>query len=234
VFVESSGPFAIMYLGASTQPFSALRAAFSSAAPNEGYNSFNQLSLFVTGTEFSVNGLNHPVTLATGESVTFSVIFTPQSAGNASGNLVIACNQNINCSPRKDRPAVSPGTTGRAVDSLSSIPGFYRHQNAHLRRDLDQVRAHNTRLSPAKSGAVGPFHWMRILPCGASNAIRHSDKPIASDPTCSMNIGDDVADLVRRARQCIARFRQPLQHAVLQAQNLGRSTNTVFPRHLRS
>jgi hypothetical protein len=132
------------------KPFPALRVTFSSAALTKGTTDFNQLSLFVTGTEFSVNGLNHPVTLAAGESVTFSVIFTPQSAGNASGNLVIASNQNINCSPRKDRPAVSPGTTDRGVDSLSSIPGFYHHQNAHLRRDLNHVRSHNARLSPAK------------------------------------------------------------------------------------
>jgi hypothetical protein len=73
--------------GSSTGSFAGSFAITSAAS-----DSPVTVSLFVTGTGFSVNGLNHPVTLAAGESVTFSVIFAPQSAGNASGNLVIASN----------------------------------------------------------------------------------------------------------------------------------------------
>ena len=43
----------------------------------------------VTGTGFSVSGLNLPLTLTPSQQVTFSVIFTPQSSGNVNGNLTI-------------------------------------------------------------------------------------------------------------------------------------------------
>src|SRR5271166_4477944 len=64
--------------------------------------------------------------------------------------------------------------SGKRVDALSSIHGFDRHQDAHLRRNLDHARSHNYRLSPARSGAVVPFHWIRILlPAEDSNSITH-------------------------------------------------------------
>ena len=45
-----------------------------------------------TGAGFSINGLNLPVTLAGGQSTTFNVVFTPQSAGSVTGNVAISSN----------------------------------------------------------------------------------------------------------------------------------------------
>src|SRR5208282_4686469 len=76
---------------------SAASFAFTSAVSNTPAT----VSFSVTGTGFSVNGLNHPVTLAAGKGMTFNVTFTPQSAGNASGNLAVAStasNQILNIS----------------------------------------------------------------------------------------------------------------------------------------
>src|ERR1019366_3067455 len=78
------------------------------------------------------------------------------------------------------------------VDALSSIDRFDRHQDAHLGRDLDHACSHNARLSPARSGAVVPFHWIRILPCGPSNSMRHSDGPPVWGATNSTNAGAAV------------------------------------------
>jgi hypothetical protein len=36
---------------------------------------------------------------------------------------------------------------------------------------------------------VVPFHWIRILPCGPSNSMRHSDRPPAWGATSSTNAG---------------------------------------------
>jgi DNA-binding NtrC family response regulator len=45
---------------------------------------------------------------------------------------------------------------------------------------------------------------------------------------------EQLAKLIqRRLCRCTPRFRQPLQLAVLQPQELCRSTNAVFPRHFR-
>jgi Abnormal spindle-like microcephaly-assoc'd, ASPM-SPD-2-Hydin len=46
----------------------------------------------VTGSAFSVTGLTFPSTLTSGESITFSVIFTPSSAGSTSASIAIASN----------------------------------------------------------------------------------------------------------------------------------------------
>jgi hypothetical protein len=42
-----------------------------------------------TGTGFSINGINPPLTLTTGQSITFNVVFAPPSAGSNSGNVAI-------------------------------------------------------------------------------------------------------------------------------------------------
>src|SRR5271165_4246815 len=88
---------------------------------------------------------------------------------------------------------------GQRVDALSSIDRFDRHQDAHLRRNLDHARSHNARLSPARSGAVVPFHWIRILPCGPSNSMRHSDRPPVWGATSSTNAGAAAAFAVSLA-----------------------------------
>src|ERR1035437_3738500 len=63
---------------------------------------------------------------------------------------------------------------GERVDALPAIDRLDRHQDAHLRCDLDHADSHSVRLSPARSGTAAPFHWMRILPRGPSNSMTHS------------------------------------------------------------
>lgn len=46
----------------------------------------------VSGAGFSVSGLNLPLTLSSGQSTTFNVIFAPQSTGNVNGSLTITSN----------------------------------------------------------------------------------------------------------------------------------------------
>jgi hypothetical protein len=56
---------------------------------NTGGSSVDLTQDSVSGAGFSVSGLELPQTLTPGGSVTFSVIFTPQSAGSVSGSLTI-------------------------------------------------------------------------------------------------------------------------------------------------
>src|SRR5271157_4162205 len=87
--------------------------------------------------------------------------------------------------------------SGKRVDALAAIHGLDRHQNPHLRCDLNHGVCQNARLSPARSGAVVPFHWMRTLPRRPSNSIRHSARPAAGDVSSSTNAGGAV-DRARR------------------------------------
>src|SRR5258708_4230833 len=77
--------------------------------------------------------------------------------------------------------------SGQTINAVAEIHGFYCHQNAHLWRNLNHIDSHKPRLSPARSGALDPFHWIRIFPCGPSNSIRHSAVSIACGPTSSTN-----------------------------------------------
>ncbi|MGA8763550.1 MAG: choice-of-anchor D domain-containing protein [Candidatus Sulfotelmatobacter sp.] len=64
----------------------------SDTLTNNGGSSLTVTQAAVTGTGFSIYGLNLPLTLVAGQSATFSVVFQPQSAGSASGNLGLTNN----------------------------------------------------------------------------------------------------------------------------------------------
>jgi hypothetical protein len=64
----------------------------SEAVTNVGGSSVTISQDTVTSTAFSVTGLNPPVILTSGQSITFSVTFAPSSSGSASGNLAVASN----------------------------------------------------------------------------------------------------------------------------------------------
>jgi hypothetical protein len=69
----------------------------SEVITNSGGSSITISNMSLTGTGFSTNGLTTPVTLNAGQSVTFRVLFTPQSAGSLSGNMAFtAGNTNLN------------------------------------------------------------------------------------------------------------------------------------------
>jgi hypothetical protein len=61
----------------------------SDTLSNTGGTSLTVTQAAATGAGFSISGLSLPITLAPGQSATFSVIFGPQSAGTANGNLAL-------------------------------------------------------------------------------------------------------------------------------------------------
>jgi hypothetical protein len=61
----------------------------------------------IAGAGFSISGLSTPVTLAPGQSASFSVTFAPQSAGNTSGSVAIASNAS--------NPTLSITVSGSAI-----------------------------------------------------------------------------------------------------------------------
>jgi hypothetical protein len=90
---------------------------------NVGGSSVDLTQDSVTGTGFSVIGLTLPQTLTPGGSVTFSVVFAPQSAGSVSGSLTV------------DSDASNPSLTiplsgdGAASGQLSLIPNSLNFGN---------------------------------------------------------------------------------------------------------
>jgi len=56
---------------------------------NTGGTSVTISSATVSGTGFSFNGLTLPMTLNAGQNTTFNVVFSPTSAGNSSGTVIV-------------------------------------------------------------------------------------------------------------------------------------------------
>jgi hypothetical protein len=64
----------------------------SETVTNSGATSVTISNLGISGTGFSMSGISAPVTLAAGQSTSFSVSFAPQTAGTASGSITITSN----------------------------------------------------------------------------------------------------------------------------------------------
>jgi Abnormal spindle-like microcephaly-assoc'd, ASPM-SPD-2-Hydin len=64
----------------------------SETVTNTGGSSVTISQVVTSGTGFALAGLTAPITLAAGQAANFSVTFTPQSAGSASGSVTITSN----------------------------------------------------------------------------------------------------------------------------------------------
>jgi hypothetical protein len=83
---------------------------------NRGRTSLKVLSAGSTGAEFSLSGLDLPLTLAAGASYTFSVTFAPEKSGRVDGSISI-----VSEAPKQTLPIRLSGI-GRATGQLQVTP----------------------------------------------------------------------------------------------------------------
>ena len=83
---------------------------------NTGGTSVTISQATLTGAGFSISGLNAPLTLNPGASVTFSAVFAPQLAANASGSIGVSSNAS------NPTLTVSLSGTGTARGQLTLTP----------------------------------------------------------------------------------------------------------------
>jgi hypothetical protein len=83
---------------------------------NNGGSSITVSQVTAASPGFSVTGLSLPLTIPAGQSASFTVVFSPQSAGSASGNIAITSNGS--------NPTVNTALsgTGVAAGSLAASP----------------------------------------------------------------------------------------------------------------
>lgn len=84
---------------------------------NTGTAALTIAQLTVTGTGYSVSGLNTPATLAAGQSTTFSALFAPTTAGAFNGSVSIASN-----APNSPTVVALSGTGTTASVTMSASP----------------------------------------------------------------------------------------------------------------
>jgi hypothetical protein len=91
--------------------------ALSGIVTNTGGSSVTISQAGISGTGFTLSGMTTPVTLGAGQSASFGVSFTPQSAGSASGSVMITSNAS---NPTLTIPLSGSGTA--AVGQLTVTP----------------------------------------------------------------------------------------------------------------
>jgi len=89
----------------------------SETLTNSGGSSMTVTQANVTGTGFSVTGLTLPLTLIPGQSFTFGAVFTPTSAGSASGNIAVVSNAS------NPNLVISMSGSGAVAGQLTISPG---------------------------------------------------------------------------------------------------------------
>jgi Abnormal spindle-like microcephaly-assoc'd, ASPM-SPD-2-Hydin/Protein of unknown function (DUF1573) len=94
--------------------------SLSASITNTGGSSVTVSQIAATGAGFSLSGIAAPFTLATGQSATFSVAFTPQSVTSASGSVNVTSNaSNPSLTIPLSGTGISPGVLGPNPGSLN-------------------------------------------------------------------------------------------------------------------
>ena len=105
----------------------------SDTLSNTGGNTLTISQAAVTGTGFSTTGLNFPVTLAPGQSVSFNLVFNPQSTGSATGSLAVT-NDGSN-SPLN----IALSATAVAAGSVAASPTSFTFGNVQVNTSQTQT-----------------------------------------------------------------------------------------------
>jgi hypothetical protein len=151
---------------------------------NSGGSSLQVTQVTATGTGFSITGLSLPVTLASGQSQGFTVIFTPQSSGGVSGNLAIA---NTGSTTTVNVPlSGGPQTSGALTPSPSSLD--FGNVQVGTNQTLPETLTNSggstvtvTQVNPAGTGfSVSGFSLPLVLAAGQKQAFNVTFAPVST------------------------------------------------------
>jgi hypothetical protein len=141
---------------------------------NSGDSNITLLRVVTTGTDFSLSGLDLPVTLAGGESFTFSGVFAPRSRGDRSGSVSFVSGVSSNASRllvlELAGTATDPGQlniTPATLDFGTVQVGSLATQGGQLTASSESVTIFSANLSSSEfilSGLSFPF----TIPAGRS------------------------------------------------------------------
>jgi hypothetical protein len=138
----------------------------SATLTNSGGSSVTISEVAANGASFSVSGLNLPVTLTAGQSVTLSVSFAPQSAGSASGSLAVASNAS--------NPSLNVSLSGSGVTA-----GLLAANPSNLSFGSVQVGASQTRSETLTNSGNSSVTISQAVASGASFSLSGLSLPLA-------------------------------------------------------
>jgi Cep192 domain 4/Abnormal spindle-like microcephaly-assoc'd, ASPM-SPD-2-Hydin len=197
--VNYSSPLSIPLSGTGTTPPGLLQASYSTISfgsvqtgnssarsetlSNSGDSAVSITQANLTGSAFSVNGLSLPVTVTPGQSLTFNVVFTPDTTGTVTGSISVvsdAFNSPFSISlsgtgSTAGQLAVSPAT----LDFGNAVVGTSASSTATLSATGSSVTVSSATSNSSEftlSGLSFPF----TLAAGQSASFTFSFKPQAS------------------------------------------------------
>jgi Abnormal spindle-like microcephaly-assoc'd, ASPM-SPD-2-Hydin len=127
----------------------------SATLTNSGGSSLTVSQATLTGSSFTLSGLTLPLTLGAGQSVTFSVVFAPQSAGTLSGNVAFTSDGS---NPTMNLPLSGTGVTQGMLTSNPTSLAFGNVQvgnNTSLPETLTNTGVSSLTISAATASGSG-------------------------------------------------------------------------------
>jgi len=131
------------------------RQTASQTLTNPGGLSVTISQAAATGSGFSLSGITLPLTLAAGQSTSFSVAFAPQASGAVSGNVGIASNaSNSSLNIGLSGTGATPGTLAATQSSLNfgSVPAS---NSAALSETLTNTGGSSVTITQANVSGTG-------------------------------------------------------------------------------
>ena len=153
-----------------------------------------------TGSGFGISGLPLPMTLTPGESVTFSASFTPQSSGNAQGNISVVSNaSNSTVNLALSGSASAPGQLALSPSSLN-FGNVIVGKNQQLTASLAASGSSVTVSSASFSGSEFSLSGIQLpvtIPAGQSASFTVTFSPQASGgASASLSFGGTAPSAV--------------------------------------
>jgi len=127
----------------------------SATLTNSGASSLTVSQDTLTGSSFTLTGLTLPLTLGAGQSVTFSVVFAPQSAGTFSGSVAFTSDGS---NPTLNLPLSGTGVTQGTLTSNPTSLAFGNVQvgnNASLSETLTNTGGSSLTISATTASGSG-------------------------------------------------------------------------------
>jgi hypothetical protein len=184
---------------------------------NSGRTPLIVLSAKSTGTEFGLNGMDLPLTLAAGETFTFPVTFAPQRIGLAEGSISI-----VSGAPEQTLTIELTGT-GRAPGHLQVSPAVIDFGDGNLeptgtQRGQLTASGANVTVSSATIGSedfqLGGLSLPVTIPAGHSVPFTVTLVPHNSSSSTILSFASD-ADNSLTEQAATVHLVKPAQHKVL-------------------
>ena len=200
----------------------------SETITNTGGSDVNISQAQPTGTGFSVSGINPPLTLTAGQSITFNVLFTPPAAASDSGNLAItsdASNPTLNISLSGiGTPAAQLAVSPTSLNFGNVVVGGNSQKTAQLLASGATVTVSSVNVSNAQftvSGLTFPV----TIPAGQSAQFTVTFTPQSTGAKSGTASFVSDASNSPTVLSVSGTGTQPVQHSVLLSWTASNSPN---------